>query len=201
MKVVVLRVVPRLFSIVLAAALLAPLAGCGGGSTSLTVTDLPANAVIGAKRAADLVVHVQATSVHKASATLDGRPVDVSAGDRVVTVTATGVSSGKHKLTVHAGGASVSRNFSVDTAPPTLQVQAPATAPSLRTSVTITGSVSDAVRVTADDHNVPVSAGHFLSRCQRLLRGCLWSPSTRPATRRRSWCRSPCITRSCAGCT
>src|SRR4051812_5083915 len=145
----------------LAAALLAPLSGCGGGSTSLTVTDLAAHAGIGAKRAADLVVHVQATSVHKASATLDGRPVEVSAGDRVVTVTATGVGSGKHKLTVHAGGASVSREFSVDTTPPTLQVQAPATAASLRSSVTITGSVSDAVRVTADDHNVPVSAGRF----------------------------------------
>jgi len=145
----------------LAAALLAPLAGCGGGSNSLTVTDLAANAVIGAKRAADLVVHVQATSVRKASAAIDGRPVEVSAGDRVLTVTAAGLAAGKHKLTVHAGGASTSRDFMVDTTPPTLQVQAPATAASLRSSVTITGSVSDAVRVTADDHNVVVTGGHF----------------------------------------
>ena len=156
-----MRVVPRLLSMALAAGLLAPLAACGGGSNSLTVTDLAANAVIGAKRAADLVVHVHATSVRKASAAIDGRPVEVAAGDGMLTVTAAGVAAGKHKLTVHAGGASTAREFTVDTTPPTLQVQAPATAASLRSSVTITGSVSDAVRVTADDHNVPVTAGHF----------------------------------------
>ena len=156
-----LRVVPRLFVIVLAAALLAPLTACGGGGTSLNVTDLSANAIIGAKRAAELVVHVQATSVRKASAAIDGRPVAVASGDGVVTVTAAGVGSGKHRLTVHAGGASVSREFSVDTTPPSLQVQAPATAASLRSSVTITGSVADAVRVTADDNTIPVAAGRF----------------------------------------
>ena len=156
-----LRAVPRVRSIALTAALLAPLAACGGGNASLTVSDLPANAVIGAKRAADLVVHVHSKSVNKASASVDGRPVDVATGDGVVTVTAAGLAAGKHKLTVHAGGSTVSRSFTVDTTPPTLQVQAPATAASLRSPVTITGTVSDAVRVSAGDRSVPVTGGHF----------------------------------------
>jgi hypothetical protein len=153
--------VPRLLSIALTTALLAPLAACGGGSASLTVTDLPANAVIGAKRAADLVVHVRSKSVRKASASIDGRVADVSTGDGVVTVTAAGLAAGRHKLTVHAGGAAVSRSFSIDTTPPTLQVQAPATAASLRSPVTITGNVSDAVRLTAGDRSIPITGGHF----------------------------------------
>jgi hypothetical protein len=142
-------------------AVVAPLAGCGGGGATLTITDLPANAVIGAKRAADLVVHVRAKSVRKASAKIDGRSVSVTPDTGGLTVTAPGLGSGKHHLTVRAGGGSVSRTFAVDGTPPTLQVQAPATAPSLRTPVTITGTVIGAVRVAAGDTTVPVTGDHF----------------------------------------
>jgi hypothetical protein len=125
------------------------------------VTDLAAGAVIGAKKAAALVVHVRAAAAHKASATIDGSPADTSVNDGVVVVTAPPLGAGKHRLTVRAGGSSVTRTFVVDTTPPQLQVQAPATAPSLRTPVTLTGSADGAVRVTAGDRAVPLQAGHF----------------------------------------
>jgi hypothetical protein len=143
------------------AAAVAPVAACGGGGTTLTVTDLAAGAVIGAKKAAALVVHVRAGSVRKASATIDGNPVDTSVSDGVVTVTAPALAAGRHQLTIRAGGATVSRAFVVDTTPPQLQVQAPATAPSLRTPVTVTGTAVGAVRVVAGDRVVPLRADHF----------------------------------------
>jgi hypothetical protein len=148
-------------SIAVTVATVASVVACAGGGTSLTITDLPANAVIGAKHAANLVVHARTDSVRKASATVDGRAAQVSTGAGVVTVTVPSLGSGKHRLTVHAGGSSVSRSFDVDSTPPAMQVQAPATAPSLRTAVTITGTVTDAVKVTAGDNSVPVTGGHF----------------------------------------
>jgi len=156
----VLFVNSRMLSVLLTGAAVMPLAACGGG-TSLTVTDLAAGAVIGAQKASSLVVHVRAGSAHKATATVDGKPAETAISDGVITVTSPPLGAGKHRLSVHAGGATATRTFVVDVTPPALHVQAPATAPSLRTPVTVTGTVTDAVRVTAGDRAVPVTGGHF----------------------------------------
>ena len=152
----------RLVSLSIVAAMAMPLAACGTNAT-LTVTDLGADSVIGAKRAADLVVHVdvRGTKPGKARAALDGRRLTVSTDGHVVTVTASHLADGKHRLVVRAGGTSISRPFSVDTTPPTLHVDAPATAPSLRAPVTITGTAIGASKVTAGTHAVQVAAGRF----------------------------------------
>jgi hypothetical protein len=119
--------------------------------------------VIGAERAQSLVVHVtHRGTVKSATASLDGKPVAVTTAGDVVTVTASDVSGGKHQLTVKADGSSVTRAFTVDTTPPALTVDAPATAASLRTPVTVRGIARDAVKVTAGTQTVPVQAdGRF----------------------------------------
>ena len=153
----------RALTVLTAFAATVPVAACGGGSGgSLTVADLPNDAVIGAQRAAQLVVHLDARgSLTTARATLDGKPAAASVSGHAVTVTATGLHDGQHTLTVKAGGSSVSRTFTVDTTPPALTVDAPSAAPSLRTSVTVTGTVTGATKVTAGTQTVQVHGDRF----------------------------------------
>jgi len=135
---------------------------CGNNAT-LTVTDLPVDAVIGAVRAHQFVVHVDVhgASPGKAKATLDGRPVAAQTDGRMVTVTAADVADGAHQLSVRAAGSSIRRSFRVDTTPPVLHVAAPATAPSLRSPVTITGTATGAVHVRADGRDVRLAGDRF----------------------------------------
>ena len=152
----------RSLATALVCAVAAPLAACGGSSTThLTVLDLASDAVIGAQRASTFVVHVRADPVRKAEATIDQQSAEVSVSGDTITVAASRLASGKHKLTVHAAGATVTRSFTVDTTPPALAVQAPTTAPSLRTPVTVTGTAAGAVRVVAGDKPVPLQGDRF----------------------------------------
>ena len=154
------RVVPA--SLLLAPALVLSLFACGN-STTLTLSGLAPDALIGARQAADLVVHVsvRGASPGKATASLDGQTLPTTSAGNTLTVTAHDVGSGKHELAVHAGGATLTRTFSVDTTPPALTVHAPATAPSLRSSVTLTGTTRDATSVKIGDKTVPVTADRF----------------------------------------
>jgi hypothetical protein len=150
---------PRLVPVLLSTALAAPLAACGSSGPTLTVSDLPAGAVIGAQRATDFVVHVNVHggSARKVKADVDGQPASTAVQADGVTVTAHDLAAGKHKLVVRASGSSVTRAFVVDTTPPTLKVNVPATAPSLRTPVTLTGVATGAVKVSVGGRDVPVA--------------------------------------------
>jgi hypothetical protein len=127
------------------------------------VVDLPAHAVLDAQSAASLVVRVVARggSVGHATATVDGRPVTASVEGSTVSVTPGTLPDGTHTIVVKAGGTKVTRTFSVDATPPTLTVQAPSTAPSLRSPVTLTGTVQGALKVEAAGQAVPVTGGTF----------------------------------------
>jgi hypothetical protein len=144
-------------------ALATPLAGCGA-QVSLTLDGLPPRALLDADAARALVVHVR---VHggdagHATARVDGRPRPVTVTGSDVTVEAgDAYGDGSHTLVVAAGGARVSRSFTVDATPPDLVVDAPATAPSLRTQVTLTGRADGAVRVAAGDHVATLAGGRF----------------------------------------
>jgi hypothetical protein len=109
------------------------------------------------------VVHVdiRGGSAGRPKATVDGHRVTASYAAGVVTVTAQKVSDGAHVLTVRAGGSTVKRSFRVDTTPPTLSVQAPPTAPSLRTPVTLTGTAVGATKITAGTVSATVEADRF----------------------------------------
>jgi hypothetical protein len=155
------RVARRACCLTIATLTAVPLTGCGGGTT-LGSIDLQQNALIGAVRAADFVVHVSVRGhVKQAAATLDGRAVTADVVGSDVAVHATSVPPGKHELVVKAGGSTLTRSFTVDTTPPVLDVTAPPTASSLRVPVTITGRAPDAVKLTAGGRGVPLRNGAF----------------------------------------
>lgn len=153
----------RLLAVALAAVTGVSLAGCDATTTTLTIEGLNANTVLNAKTVADLVVRVASHggSAKHATATLDGRPVPVTIDGDTVDVTPGPLADGPHTIVVRAGGAKVIRTFTVDTTPPTLKVDAPSTAPSLRSPVTLTGTATDATAVKAGTQSVPVTDGHF----------------------------------------
>jgi len=155
----------RLLSSTLAVTTLASvasLAGCGT-ATTLTIQGLAANTVLNAKSAAALVVHVatHGGSAKHASATVDGRPASVVVDGNTVDVTPGPLADGPHTIVVRADGAKVTRTFTVDATPPTLTVDAPKTAPSLRSPVTLTGTADGASKVEAGAQVVTVTGGHF----------------------------------------
>jgi hypothetical protein len=151
-----------LASAVVIAGAFTSLTGCGA-TTTLTVQGLGTHTVLNAKAAAALVVRVAAHggSPSHATATLDGHPVAVSVGGDTVDVTAGPLGDGPHTIVVRAGGAKVTRTFTVDATPPALTVDAPPTAPSLRSPVTLTGTVSGATKVAAGAQVVAVNGGRF----------------------------------------
>lgn len=134
-----------------------------GVSTTLTMQGLTPHTVLNAKAAAALVVRVtpHGGSPGHATATLDGRPVAVVADGDAFAVTPGPLTDGAHTIAVRAGGAKLIRTFTVDATPPTLIVNAPASAPSLRAPVTLTGTASGATKVVAGTHVVAITDGHF----------------------------------------
>jgi hypothetical protein len=146
----------------LTGASVASLAGCGA-QTTLTVQGLNPHTVLNAKAAAALVVHVAAhggAATH-ATATVDGRPAPVSVDGATIDVTPGRLGDGSHTIVVRAGGAKVSRTFTVDATPPGLTINVPSTAPSLRSPVTLTGTAPGAAKVLAGRQAVALTADHF----------------------------------------
>ncbi|MDQ1699651.1 MAG: hypothetical protein QOG34_1514 [Frankiaceae bacterium] len=119
--------------------------------------------MLNAKAAAALVVRVASHggSAKNATATVDGRPVQVTIEGNTIDVTPGALPDGPHTIVVRAGGAKLTRTFTVDATPPALTVAAPPTAPSLRSPVTLTGTVDGATKVEAGTQVVPVTGGHF----------------------------------------
>lgn len=148
---------------VVAGAPVALLTGCGDTSTRLTVEGLAANTVLNAKTAADLVVRVAARGGNpkNPTATLDGQPIAATVDGTTVDVTPGPLTDGRHTIVVRVNGAKVIRSFTVDTTPPTLTVDAPKTAPSLRSPVTLTGTVTGATKVEAGTQTVAVTGDRF----------------------------------------
>jgi len=138
------------------------LTGCGA-TTTLTVQGLDPHTLLNAKAAADLVVRVASRggAPSHATATLDGHSVAVSVDGDAIDVTPGPLADGSHTIVVRAGGAKVSRTFTVDATPPVLTVNVPSTAPSLRAPVTITGTATGATKVTAGTQTVTVTNGQF----------------------------------------
>ena len=162
----VLLAVPA--AVVLATGIAVPFVA-NGGHVSLRLTGLRAGAVYDAKGLSTLVIRVD---VHGAAADhvhaeVDGHAVPAAAGGHVLTVRPGRLSDGTHTLKVAAPahgltrGTSLERTFSVDTTPPALTVDAPKSAPSLRSPVTVTGHVTGAVRVTAGTETVAVRSERF----------------------------------------
>jgi hypothetical protein len=148
---------------VVAGASVTSLTGCDATTTTLTIEGLNANTVLNAKTVADLVVRVASHGggAKHATATLDGRPVAVTIDGDMVDVTPGPLTDGQHTIVIRAGSAKVIRTFTVDTTAPTLKVDAPSTAPSLRSPVTLTGIATGATKVEAGSQVVPVTDGHF----------------------------------------
>jgi hypothetical protein len=144
------------------AASVASLTGCGS-STTLTIQGLAANTVLNAKGVAGLVVRVAAHggSAKHATATIDGRPVTVTVDGNTLDIKPGPLTDGQHTIVIKAGGAKVTRRFTVDATPPSLTVDAPSTARSLRSPVTLTGTVSGATKVEAGTQVVTVTNGRF----------------------------------------
>src|SRR5207302_9748466 len=126
--------------------------GCDATTTTtLTIQGLGANTVLNAKTVTDLVVKVASHggNAKHATATLDGHPVAVTVDGDTVDVDPGPLADGQPTIRVRAGGAKVIRTFTVDATPPALTVDAPPTAPSLRSPVTLTGTVSGATKIEA----------------------------------------------------
>jgi len=148
---------------VTAAASTAALTGCDAQTTTLTIQGFGANTVLNAKAVADLVVRVASHGgdAKHATATLDGRPVAVTIDGNMLDVAPGPLADGPHTIVIKAGGAKLIRTFTVDTTPPTLTVDAPKTAPSLRSPVTLTGTATGATKVEAGTQVIAVTGGHF----------------------------------------
>jgi hypothetical protein len=139
------------------------------GHASLRLTGLRENGIYDGPSLAAMVVTVTATGtkIDRVRAQIDGHRVPTAVHGRTLTLRPGTLRDGTHTLDVNAPGhglrrgASVRRTFSVDTTPPALAVDAPKSAPSLRSPVTITGKVTGAVRVTAGTKTVSVRADRF----------------------------------------
>jgi hypothetical protein len=153
----------RVVSSVLAATTVAAALTACAGPTTLTVSGLIPDELLGQRAADSLVVQVtvQGSRASALQARLDGRHLPVTTDGAVASIRPTGLADGAHLLVVAAGGATVTRSFRVDRTPPTLTVDPPATADSPRSPVTLSGVAEGAVRVTAADRTVAVTAGRF----------------------------------------
>jgi hypothetical protein len=152
-------------SLLVVTALAAPLTACGSNPT-LTISGLAPHALLDADAAGSLVVRVAAhgASTGQIKARIDGRRLVSSPVGGGVEVSPGVLADGGHTLVVQAAGTTLSRAFTVDRTPPTLTVDPPSSAPSLRSAVTITGEVTGASRVSAGATSVPVTADHFALR-------------------------------------
>jgi hypothetical protein len=112
-----------------------------------------------------IVVSSGGTPATRVTARVDGRRVPVQREGKVLVVDPGSLADGPHHLTVSASGglfgsASTSRTFTVDTEPPTIQVDPPQ-AGSLRAPVTLHGTAPGATSLTADGKRVPLHDGAF----------------------------------------
>lgn len=162
---------PRVAVPVVAAALLA--AGVPAGlaleRTGVRISGVRPGALVGATALSGLTLRVSTAGApaSRVRLALDGRPVPGrTAGSALVYRPGT-LPDGRHTLTARLpgrlglGGATASRSFTVDTTPPRLAVSAPASAPSLRRPVTVSGRADGARTVSAAGRDVPVRDGRF----------------------------------------
>lgn len=134
----------------------------------LTVSGLPASGLLGKTALSDLTVRLSATGTpaDRLSVEVDGRPAAATAVGRQLVWRPEGLSDGRHTLQVTApgrlmGSSTVTRSFTVDTTPPTLTVDKPASVPTLHSPVQLTGTVDGAQALTADGKPIAIQAGHF----------------------------------------
>lgn len=150
------------FPIVASATLASSLVACGG-ATSLTVTGLKAGALLDAAATHALAITVtpHGVNAHSVHATIDGSPVAVVVTGQSAVVQPSGLGDGQHLLAIRAGTAKVTRTFTVDTTPPVLTVGALPVVTSLRSPVTISGTVTGATAVKVGTQSVQPVGDRF----------------------------------------
>ena len=134
----------------------------------LTVSGPKNGALLGAAGAKDLAFRVVPGhgSPSDVTVTLDGRRERTQVEGSAAVVHLQGLKDGKHTVAARVSGrlpgqhTTVSRTFTVDTTPPTLDVKVPK-ATSLRQAVTVTGTAKDATKLTADGKPVDLHNGAF----------------------------------------
>ena len=98
---------------------------------------------------------------------IDGRPMSPSPDAGALVVRPGALGDGRHRLRVDIpgrlpfGSAHLTRDFTVDTLPPALALGAAPPAASLRTPVSLSGTVEPGARLTADGKPVVVTRGRF----------------------------------------
>ncbi|GAC1322870.1 MAG: hypothetical protein NVSMB13_01970 [Mycobacteriales bacterium] len=159
-----LVLVPLALLVVLAAAVPAAMAAARNG---VEITGVKDGAVVGAAKMAALTLHVASDKKGQPTVTMDGKPVQLQPAAKGYDVRPTGLADGKHQISVTSkgsfpfGSSTVSRSFTVDTTPPTLDIVAPPQAPALNAPVTVTGKVEAGSTLTVDGKKVPVTDGAF----------------------------------------
>lgn len=147
------------------------LAATGG---SMSATGLKNGAVLDKADIAGAALRVKPNGVNAASlkATLDGAPVPLAKDGAYYVVKPGALPDGKHTLSVRAdkqmfGSASVTRDFTVDTTPPTLSVALPTKPVQITDPVTVSGQLEKGATVTAKGGALKVDGTSFTLHYKR----------------------------------
>lgn len=135
-----------------------------GSRPQLAVVGVRDHAALNPAAVHSLVLRVRAPDSPRVDINLDGRPVTALREGADYLVRPGRLAEGRHVLRAHVAGklpwssASASRTFTVDSTPPTINIEGSVAAPSLRSPVTIRGSVEPGASLTADGSRVTLAA-------------------------------------------